>query len=69
MSKKDVLKEKKKLETQKEKLQQSIDSMQQELTGVVESLKKANDILAKYEKADTEAAIFFGRVNENKIDG
>ena len=43
--------------------------MQQELTGVIESLKKANDILAKYEKADTEAAIFFGKVNESKIDG
>lgn len=69
MSQKDVLKEKKKLEIQKEKLQQSIDSMQKELTVVLDKLKEANSLLARYKKADADAAIFFGSVNENKIDG
>ena len=69
MSKKDVLKEKKKLENQKEKLQQSIDSMQKELMVVMNTLKKANELLARYEKADADAAIFFGKVNDSKIDG
>lgn len=69
MNKNIILKEKKKLETQKEKLQQSIESMQQELSYVVDILKKTNAILAQYEKAEAEAAILFGKVENTKIDG
>lgn len=69
MNKNTILKEKKKLETQKEKLQQSIESMQLELSNVVDTLKKTNAILAQYEKAEADAAILFGKVSDNKIDG
>lgn len=69
MNKNTILKEKKKLETQKQKLQQSIDSMQLELSNVLDTLKKTNAILAQYEKAEAEAAILFGKVNDHKIDG
>lgn len=43
--------------------------MQKELTVVLDKLKEANSLLARYKKADADAAIFFGSVNENKIDG
>lgn len=69
MNKNIILKEKKKLENQKEKLQQSIESMQLELSNVVDTLKKTYAILAQYEKAESDAAILFGKVNGEKIDG
>lgn len=63
MDKNSLIREKKKLESKQEKLKTIIENNQNELNFINDTLKKTCMLITQIEKAETEAASLFGKVD------